>query len=114
VSPQSEFHGAGNVEVESESTCVLYDPRTGQVMHSHQVLTLKGGERPSEKDVEFRARAAARAAGRDLPELHTLHVVGRPMREPGDYVVDPERRSVTLIRRHEPELDTTLGRPQPR
>jgi hypothetical protein len=103
VSPTDEFHGAGAVEVQSESTCVLYDPSTGQVMHSHEVITLKGGERPSEKDVESRAQAAARARGLNLSGLRAMHVAGRPMREPGEYKVDRERRSINLIQRHSPD-----------
>jgi hypothetical protein len=104
VSGAENFAFPAEMHVDYESVCVLFDPGTGRIAHTHRVVTLQGAERASEADVEARAREAAKQLGRDLPDTEVLHLGGDAMREPGIYSVDPESRSLVLSKPPEREL----------
>jgi hypothetical protein len=81
-------------------------PTTGNIAHTHRVITLKGGTRTSEPEIEARTRETAKQLGRDRdrPALEVLHLSAEAMREPGIYAVDSERRSVVLTEHPERHL----------
>ena len=45
----------GDVELESDQACAVYDPNTGRIEHVHHVITLKGGTKPDRSVIEARA-----------------------------------------------------------
>jgi len=64
----------GTLAVEQESAVFVYDPQTGQVVHRHQVVTMKGGQHPDQKTIEADAMEqlshAQPNAGKNLAFLH--------------------------------------------
>jgi hypothetical protein len=67
------FKGA-MVDERSSRACVLFDPRNGRIVHTHGITTLGGNNTISAEDLETRAIARAKALGRDVASLNTLHV----------------------------------------
>ena len=53
---------------------VFYDPQTGQVAHTHHVLTFEGAERRNPEEQVQSALEAAQRLGRDVENLKILHV----------------------------------------
>jgi hypothetical protein len=47
----------GTVEVTHESGVAIYDAKTGDIVHRHEVLTVRGGTHPDEKTMEREALA---------------------------------------------------------
>jgi hypothetical protein len=83
-------------KVERWSMVVIYDRPTGEVLHTHQCLTTKGGKHPGRKALERDAQDAMRRA---VPEGATrrttvalLHVDPRKIKPNTLYRVDPKRR----------------------
>lgn len=86
-------------EVEKESMVVLYEPRTGRIVHRHEVVSARGAVHPDERTQEEDAREQLRLARPDLRAEHqadvrALHV--EPARWQPDrlYRVDPEKRAL--------------------
>jgi hypothetical protein len=59
---------------DASKVCVLYDPKDGRVVHVHGVTVIPGGKPVSEAEVEQRAIAHAKALGRVVHGLKSLHV----------------------------------------
>ena len=64
----------GDVEIESDQACAVYDARTGQIEHLHRVITLKGGTSPERSEIEARAMELAAGKGKKTSHLKTLLV----------------------------------------
>lgn len=47
----------GTVEVAHESGVLVYDAKTGDIIHRHEVVTVRGGEHPDAAAVEREALA---------------------------------------------------------
>lgn len=80
-------------EIENESMVVLYDRRTGRIVHRHEVVSTRGAEHPDEKTREQDAREQLRHAQPSLrvkPEV--LHVEPGRWKEDSIYRVDPDKR----------------------
>ncbi|MBI3224385.1 MAG: hypothetical protein HYZ39_04925 [Mycolicibacterium cosmeticum] len=77
------------VPVESVLSCVVYSAATGEIQHTHIVVTLEGGRTPNE---DAMAREAVQSyirsvAGAD-PDLHVLHVTPDALDPSVGYRVD--------------------------
>jgi hypothetical protein len=59
---------------EDEKLCVLYDPSTGRIVHTHRVTTMAGGRKVDKAEMEKRTRQRAKSRGRDISGLTLLHV----------------------------------------
>ncbi len=61
--------------VESVKSCVVYSATTGEIHHTHVVVTLEGGHAPNEDAMAKEAVQSyiRQVAGPD-PDLHVLHV----------------------------------------
>jgi hypothetical protein len=59
---------------EEQKLCVLYDPSSGTVVHTHWVTTLPGGRKVDKAELEKRIRARAAFRGRDVQGMKVLHV----------------------------------------
>lgn len=81
------FKGAA-VEDRSSKVCVLFDPKDGRIVHVHGVTTLDGATEVSESELETRAVAHAKAFGREVAGLKTLHVPVSAIRQPGPLKVN--------------------------
>ncbi len=86
--------GTGTVEPESSQTCVVYDAQTGRILHVHQVVTLHGGEAPTDHEIESRALALAANDRRQRSQMRVLHVNPESL-SPGErYRVDLEKQAL--------------------
>jgi hypothetical protein len=92
----------GNLEIERWSAVALYDPKTGNVVHLHQCVSLKGGQHPTKVRLERDARDGLKqvAAGRAVPRrLLALHLDPRTLDTEHHYGVDPRRRALVRMPR---------------
>ena len=65
------MHEFGEVDaVISEKLYVVYEPGTGEIQHTHRVVTLEGGSEPSDEQDADRAISLARAR----PEIANLQL----------------------------------------
>jgi hypothetical protein len=44
----------GDVEIEFDQICAVYDAKTGRIEHLHRVITPKGGTNPERSEIEAR------------------------------------------------------------
>jgi hypothetical protein len=79
---------------EHERLCVLYDPATGRIVHTHRVMTMPGGRRVDEEEMERRTRERARSRGRDIKGLALLHIDPKTHRQDAFYKVDVEAKTL--------------------
>jgi hypothetical protein len=70
----------GNFEVQSDRACVVYDAKTGRILHVHRVITLRGGEDPSGPQIEARALELMRTDKKKTPRVKTLLVDSKNFR----------------------------------
>lgn len=85
----------GTLEVAHESVVVIYDTRTGEIVHRHDVFTAKGGKHPNEKTLERDAHEQFLRAqpGRKV-DTAVLHVNPRTLKPQTLYKVDPQKRAL--------------------
>ena len=81
---------------EHRSVCVLFD-ESGEIVHTHEVITLPGGRRVPQDEVEARAIERAKKRGRDVAGLHVLHVPPEKIVAGQRYTVDPATRELKLM-----------------
>jgi hypothetical protein len=81
----------GEIEVQSDHACVVYDAKTGRIHHVHRVVTLKGGEEPKPGEIESRATHIAAQKGRNASELKTLMVAPDRFQPGAKHRVDPQK-----------------------
>jgi hypothetical protein len=67
------------LEPELHETCAVYDPRTGRIVHVHQMVRRPGVPALSKRDVEKRGAEVAAKLGHDVARLKTLRL------EPGSF-----------------------------
>jgi hypothetical protein len=77
---------------ESIQTCILYDPKSGKIVHHHQVLTYPGGRRLDEGQVESQALELAAKVRGDASGLRALHVTDNQFQPSKIYRVDLKSR----------------------
>lgn len=87
-------------DVERWSLVVIYDESTGAVVHTHQVVTSRGGAHPDDTAIEREALELAgsgtSATGR---RLSPLRVDPRSINTDSHYRVDPEKRELVEVPR---------------
>lgn len=69
--------------VVSERLCVVYDTASGEIVHTHRVVTLEGGQEPSADEIAADAVSLAsdrRGSGDGLDALHASHDALQPGR----------------------------------
>jgi hypothetical protein len=75
----------GDVAVESEKACVVYEAKTGRIVHLHRVITLRGGKAPSASAMEARA---LELAGQRSASVKVLHLEADSVQSGSAYKVD--------------------------
>lgn len=64
----------GTVEVTHESGVAIYDAKTGDIVHRHEVITVRGGDHPDANAIEREALALFAQAHPDLKaRIAVLH-----------------------------------------
>ena len=55
--------------------CVIHDPKTGEIHHTHTLILLPGEEEPSEEEIASRAfEGAQQLRPREMGHLRALHL----------------------------------------
>jgi hypothetical protein len=91
-------------EVEQWSMVVIYDPVSGEILHTHESMTLRGGTHPDRKALEKDARDHALQAGRDAGKASLLHVDPTSVKSGAQYRVDT--KSPALVEIAQPKRKT--------
>lgn len=86
-----EVHGS----YERWSMVFVYDPRTGDIVHAHHVVSAPGGAHPDRDTLEQEAaEQALRASNTPLETMAFLHVDPREIDSDSHYAVDVNSRSL--------------------
>ncbi len=88
------------VSDDASRVCVLYEPKSGRVVHVHGVTVLPGGKEVSKDELERRAVARAKSLGRSVAGLKTLHVPVAAIRQRGTLKVNS--KGTALVTAWEP------------
>jgi hypothetical protein len=64
----------GELKLETSRTHLLYDRKTGAIVHAHTTVTFAGGASRSTEEEAARAREAAADFGYDMKRLEMLRV----------------------------------------
>jgi hypothetical protein len=85
----------GTIEVERETTSLVYDAQSGEILYVHHFVTLKGAEAPDDKAAESKALAELE---RTRPKLtakrSVLHVPSDAIKPDTGYHVDVAKRAL--------------------
>jgi hypothetical protein len=84
----------GEIEIESDQACVVYDAKTGRIEHLHRVITLRGGTNPERSEIETRTMELAGQNGKKTSRLRTLIVSPEQFRPGREHKVDLETGSI--------------------
>ena len=77
------------------SMVVLYDPKTGNIVHTHQAVTTRGGTHPDQATLEkLAADHASRVRNTSVAGMAFLHVDPRDFDFDARYSVDVRSRSL--------------------
>jgi hypothetical protein len=77
------------------SMVVLYDPKTGDVLHTHQAVTTRGGSHPDQATLEKEAADhALRVSNISVDGMAFLAVDPRELDQNARYTVDIKSRSL--------------------
>jgi hypothetical protein len=93
------IQATGELRIQAQTCCVLFDPDDGEIRHVHHAVTIEGAAVKSQEAVEARARELARESGLGDKGLHALHVDASELELGQAYRVDPEKRR--LVKRRE-------------
>jgi hypothetical protein len=93
--------GRLKAEIESDRTCVVYEPKTGAIVHVHRMVTMKGGYVRSDADAHVRALEVAGASvkGRDCKKMQTLMVDSDRLVPHAAFKVDHKKRALVEVKR---------------
>jgi hypothetical protein len=83
-----------------QSFVVLYDPSSGQIVHTYKCVSLGGVKHRTKRQIETDARETMlrMAAGRSLPKrVSLLHVDPQAIDLDREYRVDPKRRVLVKV-----------------
>lgn len=90
----------------SEQVQVVYDGKTGRIIHVHKVSTLRGGETPSEKDVHTRAleHAAVLHGTEKRESMKVISVDPKDFRHGESFKIDTKKLRLVAL----PQRKTSL------
>jgi len=85
-------------EPEAIHTLVVYDAKTGVIVHRHQVVTFTGAAKRTKEQLEARALEMARLQTRTKKSLAVMHTDAEAFSEPIEYVVDVKKKRLVKLR----------------
>jgi hypothetical protein len=80
-----------------QKVCVLYDPHTGRIAHTHLITTFVGGREVSDVDTEARCKSRAQSMGHAVAGLGVLHVPPTKYVKSGMYYVDVTTKKLSQV-----------------
>ena len=80
------------VAVSSERLCVVYERSSGEIVHTHRVVTLEGGREPDEDEMAAYAVSLASRRRGSEDGLETLHVASDALQPGRRYRVEHEHK----------------------
>ena len=87
----------------SHEVCVIYDPDTGQIVHTHEHITYPGGPKVTSGEVEAEGLAVlAHRLNADvsaLSGLHVMHVDPKEYQQGSAYRIEVTSRRLVEIRK---------------
>jgi len=82
----------------SHDICVIYDPGSGRIVHTHQHVTYPGGAKVTAKEVEAEGLAAlGRRLKTDVKGFKTIHVDSKEYEEGSRYRIDPSSHRLIKV-----------------
>jgi hypothetical protein len=81
---------------DASKVCILYDPKDGRVVHVHGVTTMQGGKNVSHAELEQRAMTHAKAFGRSVEGLKSLHLPPSAIPQHGGLRVNADGSGLVL------------------
>ena len=91
---QNPKASGGTVPVKSSRACVVYEPDSGRISHIHEVVTLEGGEEPTEAQIEAFVMEMLKRMGKPTEKLNILHVPSESVQTHALLSVDPRTKSL--------------------
>ena len=79
---------------ETTDAVVVYDAKSGEIMHVHRVVSFSGAAVPSRDAVEEEARTLATNIGRPTVKLEVLHCDPGTLQSGKQYKVDLKSRTL--------------------
>lgn len=89
-----------SVSDDASRVCVLYEPKSGRLVHVHGVTVLPGGKEVSQAEMEQRTVARAKSLGRSVTGLKALHVPVAAIRQRG--ILKVNSKGTALVTAWEP------------
>ena len=80
------------VAVISERLCVVYERSSGEIVHTHRVVTLEGGHEPSDDEMAAYAVSLASRRRGSTERLETLHVASDALQPGRRYRIEHEHK----------------------
>jgi hypothetical protein len=86
------------LRVSNESLVVLYDAETGNIVHTHRVVSFKDGEHPDKATLEKQALEQLRLAQPQVTKkAQVLHSAPTSMRADVIYKVDKQKKLLVEV-----------------
>jgi hypothetical protein len=86
-------------DIDKVSCVVVYDRETGEILHKHEHVTLRGGRHPDKKVLEKDALEHASGVGRTAARASVLHVDAETLDASKHYRVDTQRQALVEVPR---------------
>ena len=84
----------GTIPVKSSRACVVYEADSGEISHIHEVVTLEGGQEPTEAQIEADVTEMLKRIGKPTEKLSMLHVPSESVQTHPLLSVDPRTKSL--------------------
>ncbi len=97
---RTELSGPGHIS--HHKTCVVYEARTGKIVHVHESITVEGGEKATDESLERRARELASSHLKADPTSVSVLLIdpaGLPDAE-GPFMVDVTKKVIVARPKH--------------
>jgi hypothetical protein len=85
------------LEPELHETCAVYDPKTGRIVHVHQMVRWPGMPALTKRDIEKRGAEIAAKLGHDVARLKPLRLEIGSFERGKRYRIDPKSERLIAI-----------------
>ncbi|MCI0642733.1 MAG: hypothetical protein L0Y72_15870 [Gemmataceae bacterium] len=85
-------------EPEEIHTMVVYDAKTGVIVHRHHVVTYPGAQKKTKEQLDARAIEMAKARTDSTKPLAVLHAAAEAFTQPVEYKVDVKKKRLVKVR----------------
>jgi len=83
------------VQQGKDNFCVVYQRKTGKIIHTHQIISLQGAKKATREEVcEEGRRIAAQKTGLDLKNIEALPIDKDQIRYGFEYKVDVKKKEL--------------------